>query len=179
MNQAALALGSNIPPRKKALREALDRLHRLPDTCLLSLSRIYETAPVGGPAQGDYLNAAVLVETGMEPRELLAGLNGIEKEMGRNEKGGCLPRVIDLDIIFYGDRIIDSPGLSIPHPRFRERGFVLQPLTDIIPAFIDPVTTESVESILDAWIRSGGEPVNGTIYQDFGKKEGHGNIHNN
>lgn len=171
----ALALGSNISPRRKALARAIDRLNALPAFSLLALSRIYETAPEGGPRQGRYLNAAVLAETAKEPENLLDSLNRIEKEMGRREKGGCLPRVIDLDIIFYSDRIVDSPSLSIPHPRFRERGFVLQPLTDIIPEFIDPVTNASVRSILHAWIRSGGKPVDGTIYRNSGS-EGDGNL---
>lgn len=159
--QAIIALGSNIPPREASLRTALERVDQLPLTAVVGCSRLYETAPVGGPPQGLFLNAAALIETSLLPAELLDRLLRIEKKQGRRRTVQNGPRTIDLDIIFYNDLIVDEPGLSIPHPRFDERGFVLQPLADIIPRFIDPRSKEKVSDLLERWIRAGGEPVEG------------------
>lgn len=154
---AAVALGSNIPPRKNHLIRALEAIDSIADSRILERSRIYETEPVGGPPQGLYLNAAVTVKTVHPPLYLLRMLLGIEKAMGRirSERNG--PRIIDLDIIFYDDLILDDPLLGLPHPRFRERGFVLLPLNDIIPGFTDPETGRTVADLLDAWRTAGGK----------------------
>jgi len=159
--QAIIALGSNIPPREAALRAAIESMGRLEHTEVIRCSRLYETEPVGGPPQGVYFNAAALIETSLTPGELLDSLLRIEKKQGRHRTVQNGPRTIDLDIIFYGESIIDEPSLVIPHARFAERGFVLQPLADIIPRFIDPRSKGKVSDLLEAWIRSGGEPVEG------------------
>ncbi len=152
MGNAVIALGSNIPPRRRYLQRALERIGALADSKVLNRSRIYETAPVGGPPQGPYLNAAVKIRTGFAPLELLDRLQAIEMDLGRaqNEPNG--PRTVDLDIIFYGKIVLDDPRLRLPHPRFRERGFVLFPLNDIIPRGLDPETGRSVSALLDAWL---------------------------
>jgi len=164
----AVALGSNIPPRGAALLEAASLIGRLPETTVTARSGIYETEPVGGPRQGLFLNAALLVETGLGPSPLLEHFHKIENKMGRERRGRNFPRAIDLDIIFYGDRTVRLPGLEIPHPRFRQRGFVLQPLADIIPRFEDPITGRSVKDLFEDWVRSGGRPAAG---RDFATGE--------
>jgi 2-amino-4-hydroxy-6-hydroxymethyldihydropteridine diphosphokinase len=156
-----VALGSNIPPRAEALRKALSLLGRLPETALKAVSQIYETEPLGGPPQGPFLNAAALVETRLDPEALLAACLAIENKLGRKRDGRNSPRTIDLDIIFYDEITAALPGLELPHPRFRERGFVLQPLADIIPGFEDPVTGERVADLLRKWVQAGGSPAKG------------------
>jgi 2-amino-4-hydroxy-6-hydroxymethyldihydropteridine diphosphokinase len=159
--QAAVALGSNIPPRRQFLSRALGLMNRAAGIRVLSLSRVYETEPEGGARQGPYLNAAALIETVLPPEFLLNEVERIEKKMGRTGKGLGESRTIDIDIILYDQEQVDRPGLMIPHPRFRERGFVLQPLADIIPRFVDPVTKRTVADLLRGWIRDGGHPVDG------------------
>jgi 2-amino-4-hydroxy-6-hydroxymethyldihydropteridine diphosphokinase len=116
---------------------------------VLCKSRIFETAPMGGPAQGSFLNAAIIVDTVLNPAELLQAFLRIENELGRVriQKNG--PRTIDLDIIFYGRNVQSESHLHIPHPRFMERGFVLLPLCDIIPDFVDPLTGKRITRLLE------------------------------
>ena len=165
MSRAAIALGSNIPPRRAHLREALERLEAVEDLEILNRSRIYETPPVGGPAQGPYLNAALWSRTRRAPLSLLSLLLDVEKKMGRVRAEPDCPRIIDLDIIFYENRIYSHPLLELPHPRFRERGFVLCPLLDIIPHFVDPLTGLRVADLLNEWMASEGElfPISGQL----------------
>jgi len=159
--RAVLALGTNIEPRKGHLVQAVAGLRNLPGTQVLNISKVYETEPVGGPPQDLFLNAALLIATELAPIDLLTRLERLENDLGRTHKGGALPRTIDLDIIFYNGLRIAGPELEIPHPRFRERGFVLQPLADIIPRFRDPVTNNKVEDLLRRWVGSGGRPATG------------------
>ena len=148
--RAVVALGSNIPPRRRHLEEGVRRLGAIEGCAVEACSRVYETAPVGGPPQGAYLNAAVALRTALPPAALLQALLGVEAALGRRRGVPNGPRTLDLDLIFYGDRVIRAPGLSVPHPRFRERGFVLHPLGDIIPRFPDPETGRTVEELLRA-----------------------------
>jgi len=164
---AALALGSNIPPRRATIRRALAEIDALADVTIVSVSRIYETEPEGGLPQERYLNAATLLETDLGPHDLLHLLETIESSLGRGDKGGRGPRTIDLDIILYGRRAVHDQEIEIPHPRFRERGFVLQPLADIIPGFVDPVSKHTIRSLLDDWIGSGGRPDQGRSFYDI------------
>jgi 2-amino-4-hydroxy-6-hydroxymethyldihydropteridine diphosphokinase len=164
IHPAAVAMGSNIPPRRAALVKALSLLERPREIRIKARSRIFETEPQGGPPQGPFLNAAVLLETGLAPLDLLGRCLAVEREMGRVREGRDFPRIIDLDIIFYDNIQVDLPGLEIPHPRFRERGFVLQPLADIIPCFEDPVTNETVGNLLLRWVRAGGSPAAGSEF---------------
>ncbi|MFG0306370.1 MAG: 2-amino-4-hydroxy-6-hydroxymethyldihydropteridine diphosphokinase [Phycisphaerales bacterium JB040] len=158
--KAAVALGSNVDSergdRAAHLAFARDRIARLPGTTLLAASRDYETAPVGlAPGQdtgGPYLNAAVTLETSLSPRQLLDRLLEIERDRGRDrdreERWG--PRTLDLDLILYADRVIDEPGLQVPHPRLGERLFVLEPLAEIAPGWTVPLKDATVAELLDA-----------------------------
>ena len=107
---------------------------------VLAVSRVYETSPVGGPPQGDYLNAAVLLEWELAPETLLEALHGIEAHFGRvrDERWGA--RTLDLDVLWIEGRVVDTPRLTVPHPRLTERAFALLPLLEIVPGAIDPRT---------------------------------------
>jgi 2-amino-4-hydroxy-6-hydroxymethyldihydropteridine diphosphokinase len=142
----AIALGSNLGERERHLDVALDRLARFLDGMLVS-SR-YETAPVGVPAsQPDYLNAAAVGRTGLPPHALLAALQAIEAGRGRERPYANAPRTLDLDLILYDGLVISDEQLVIPHPRFRERAFVLEPLVEIAPDLVDPVTGLTLDAL--------------------------------
>lgn len=128
--RAAIAIGSNLGDRAENLRRAVERLARL--GVVRARSPIFETPPVG-PPQPDYFNAAVLVETALEPEPLLSELLSIERELGRVRGERWGPRVIDLDLIAYGAQVVDRPGLSVPHPEAAKRAFVLVPLCEVAP----------------------------------------------
>jgi 2-amino-4-hydroxy-6-hydroxymethyldihydropteridine diphosphokinase len=135
----AVALGSNLGDRVAHLDHAVHRLQTILRS--LTVSRYVETAPAGvsGP-QPLYLNAAAVGTTLQSPADLLAALQGIERERGRERPYANAPRTLDLDLILYADRVIDEPGLVVPHPRFRERRFVVEPLAEIAPDLVDPAT---------------------------------------
>ncbi|HEY3208996.1 MAG TPA: 2-amino-4-hydroxy-6-hydroxymethyldihydropteridine diphosphokinase [Actinomycetota bacterium] len=127
-----VGLGSNLGDRLANLQEAVDRLGKTPGVHVIQTSRVYETDPVG-PAQPDYLNAVVMVETSLSARELLEACLGVERAMGRERRERWGPRNIDLDVLGYGREQIDEPGLQVPHPRMHERAFVLVPLLELEP----------------------------------------------
>jgi len=127
---AFLALGANLGDRAANLQRAVDLLTEHGVSVRRS-SRVYETDPVGGPPQPDYLNAVIEVETTLPPRALLEACLQVEWEMGRARGERWGPRVIDVDVLTYGGDEIDEPGLQIPHPRMHERGFVLAPLLEL------------------------------------------------
>ena len=131
--KAAVALGSNLEDPEAQVRRGFDELAALPRTRLLGGSRLYRTAPVGYVDQPDFVNACALLETELSPRELLAALLAIEQNHGRVRDIPNGPRTLDLDIVLYGDRVVDEPGLRVPHPRAHERAFVLAPLVDVWP----------------------------------------------
>jgi 2-amino-4-hydroxy-6-hydroxymethyldihydropteridine diphosphokinase len=128
-----LALGSNLGDRLANLQAAVDRLAKREGITLARSSRVYETAPVGGPPQPDYLNVVVEVTTTLSPRQLLDACLAVENEMGRVRDERWGPRVVDIDVLSYDREEIDQPGLRIPHPRMHERGFVLVPLLELDP----------------------------------------------
>jgi 2-amino-4-hydroxy-6-hydroxymethyldihydropteridine diphosphokinase len=136
--RAAVALGSNIDDPEGHVTRAFDEIANLPQTRLLARSKLYRTKPVGYLEQPDFVNAMALVETTLAPRALLDGLLEIERVHGRKRERPNGPRTLDLDIVLYGDRVIDEPGLTVPHPRAREREFVLQPLRDVWPDAVWP-----------------------------------------
>ena len=144
---AAVALGSNLGDRAAHLDFAIARLAALLDN--LKASRYYDTVPVGvsGP-QPIYLNAAAVGKTTLSARELLDGLLAIERERGRERPHDNAPRTLDLDLILFGDAVIVEPGLVVPHPRFRERRFVLEPLAEVAAGLRDPVTGKTADQLL-------------------------------
>jgi 2-amino-4-hydroxy-6-hydroxymethyldihydropteridine diphosphokinase len=143
----AIGLGSNVGDRRAHLEWAFDRLRRhLTD---FRASSILETEPVDVPdLQPTYLNAAVTGRTDLDSAELVELLLGLERERGRTRSTPRAARTLDLDLILYGDRIVNAPGVEIPHPRFRDRRFVLQPLAEIAPDLCDPVTGRTVGKLL-------------------------------
>jgi 2-amino-4-hydroxy-6-hydroxymethyldihydropteridine diphosphokinase len=153
MFRVAISLGSNLGDRRAHLDYAIDALGL--DLTDIAVSSFLETQPVGvGPEHGLYLNAAVVGRTQLSAHLLMERLLEIEEERGRTRPYPNAPRTLDADLVLYGDRIIQEDGLLVPHPRFRERGFVLSPLAEIAPEMIDPVTGRSV---LELWNRNAGE----------------------
>ncbi len=128
-----IGIGSNLGSRYQNIKLALKQINSLKDTKSLRLSRIIETYPFGGLRhQGKFLNAALKIKTRLSSKTLLKKLKDIEKSLGRVKTVRWGPRIIDLDILFYGDKIINSRGLKIPHPKVFERDFVLRPLLEIL-----------------------------------------------
>ncbi len=147
---ALIALGSNLGDRDAHIDRALSLLAAETGVTLSSRSAAMTTSPVGGPPQPDFRNAACLVRTVLAPRELLRVLQRIEREVGR-EPGGPRwgPRVVDLDLLLYEDRVVDEPGLQIPHPRMSRRRFVLGPAAEIAPQMRHPVLDRTVRELLE------------------------------
>lgn len=132
MAEAVIALGSNLGDRLEHLRAGVRGMESLGD--VTAVSSLYETEPVGGPSQGRYLNAVVVLDTSLVPEDLLVALHQIEGRFDRTRDVHWGPRTLDLDIIAYDDVVVDRPELQIPHPRAHERHFVLAPLVDVRPA---------------------------------------------
>jgi len=151
--RAAIALGSNLGDRRAAIAFAADRL--APHLSSPILSDLIETEPEGEGLESQplYLNAALVGETTLSARELLDLLLQIEAEHGRIRPFRGAPRTLDLDLILLGDTIANQPGLEVPHPRFRERFFVLGPLAEIAPDMRDPVTGLKVTELLKALLK--------------------------
>lgn len=145
-----LALGANLGDREWALRQAVKYLGER-GIEVTTVSSFIETEAVGGPSgQPPYLNGAACVRTQLDPRALLEVLLEVETELGRVRHAGerNAPRTIDLDILFYGDRIIEEVGLCVPHPRLHQRAFVLKPLAQIAPDLIHPTKGKSIAALL-------------------------------
>jgi 2-amino-4-hydroxy-6-hydroxymethyldihydropteridine diphosphokinase len=144
---AAIALGSNLGDRDAHLDHAVARLADLLSD--LRVSSRYDTAPVGVTGeQPTFLNAAVVGTTTLDPRSLLRELQAIEAERGRERPVRNAPRTLDVDLVLYGDAVVSEPELEVPHPRFRDRLFVLEPLAEIAPELADPVTGLTVAALL-------------------------------
>ena len=141
-----IALGTNLGERLNNLRAAIEAM--APEVSVLAESHIYETPPWGYEDQPAFLNMVVKAETGLEPEALLNFLKQLEVQLGREQNFRWGPRLIDLDILFYDDLILDTPPLVIPHPRLHERAFVLVPLADVAPDLIHPVFQRSVNDLL-------------------------------
>jgi len=162
--RALLALGSNLGDRAGYLLSGLSALTQK-EVRLLRLSRIYETEPVGPSGQGPYLNQVALVETGHRPEALLRLLLAVEKAHGRVRAERFGPRTLDLDLLDYEGRVLDLPGLTLPHPRMHARAFVLVPLLEVAPDWRHPVLQKSVRELLVGLDSTGVRPY---LFQDLG-----------
>lgn len=156
MPKAYLGIGTNIGDLKDNIHKALSLLEQS-GISVLKTSSLHETEPWGVTGQPPFLNAAVEVETSLEPGGLLSELKGIERRMGRffdPSKWG--PRIMDLDILFYDDDTIDNKELKVPHPLIEQRAFVLEPLCEIAPLLVHPVTGKTVSAMLEE-LRAAGQ----------------------
>lgn len=128
-----IGVGTNIGDKKENIRKAIDSLNHIPKTTVIKKSSLYQTEPVGYAQQDDFLNAVLLVESDFEPHEMLGICLGIESGLGRirNIKNG--PRILDLDVLFAENQKINSENLTVPHLRFHERRFVLEPMLELFP----------------------------------------------
>ena len=154
---AYVALGSNLGDRAAYLLAGLSRLSRLPETRLLRLSSLYETEPLG-PPQPLYLNLVAEVETALPPRGLLEAMLAIERALGRERKERYGPRTLDLDLLLYGDLVLEEEDLVLPHPRLHERAFVLVPLCDLVPQGRHPLLGRTFAELLAGLDPSGVRP---------------------
>jgi 2-amino-4-hydroxy-6-hydroxymethyldihydropteridine diphosphokinase len=138
MATAFVGIGSNLGDREDHLRRALDLLAAEEGIEVVAISTLRETEPVGPVEQGPFLNGAVQVSTELAPRKLLERLLDVEQRLGRVRAERFGPRTIDLDLLLYGDEIVDEPGLTLPHPRLHERRFALEPLSELAPDLAIP-----------------------------------------
>lgn len=151
MARVFVSIGSNLGNRRYHVDFAEKHLSDLPKTRLLGVSPVYETDPVGPIGQDKFLNAVAELESDLDPHDLLDHLNQIEQTAGRAELSQRLkwgPRTLDLDILLYGDRVISTDNLIVPHPLMHERWFVLKPLSDLSPATVHPLLEMTVGELL-------------------------------
>ena len=148
---ACVGLGSNLGDRRATLEGAIAALARTSGVHVQKVSSFHETEPVGGPpGQGKYLNAVAVIETDFDAHGLLRVLEGIEAQFGRIRSVRWGERTLDLDLLLFGDEIISTLELTIPHPRLRVRRFVLEPLAEVAPEAVDPVTKRTIADLLAA-----------------------------
>ena len=155
-----VGIGSNLGDKKANCLKALDMMDQLRDTRVKDVSPFYRTEPVGVKEQQNwYLNAVALLGTMLEPARLMAELMVIEKQLGRERKKRWDSRTIDLDVLLYGDMVINDVDLQIPHPRLHIRRFVLVPLADLAPDLVHPVLKESIRDLLAKCPTEGQEVI--------------------
>ena len=145
MTTAYLGLGSNLGDRENNLRMAVSLFRQ--QVSLLALSSVYETEPWGYIPQPTFLNLVCAVETSLSPQGLLALAQGVERDLGRVSTFRYGPRTMDVDILLYGDEVIETPDIQIPHPLFSERAFVLVPLVEIAPSLVHPALGKSIAKL--------------------------------
>ena len=138
MSVAYVGLGANIGEPRAQLDAAWDAIGRLPQTRAIARSGLYRTAPLGYENQPDFLNCVGKLDTTLDPHALLRNLQKIEQDLGRVRSFRNAPRTIDLDVLLYGDKIVDTRDLVVPHPRMHERAFVLKPLLELDPGVVIP-----------------------------------------
>ena len=142
-----LSLGSNVGERERHVLDAMGLVESSGAGRVVAASSLYETDPVGMPGAAAFINAVVEVETSLSPGGLLERLRAVEDRMGRTG-GHCEPREIDIDIVTFGENVIDQPRLTVPHPRYASRRFVLVPLQEVAPGFVCPCTDVPVATML-------------------------------
>lgn len=147
LTKCAIALGSNLGDSLTILKNAVATLNNTPGITVKSHSSWYQTAPVG-PPQPDYINACAILEVAVQPEQLLLTLLEIEIKFNRLRREKWGPRTLDLDLLLYDNLILESPKLTLPHPRMTERAFVLVPLAEIAPEWVHPVTLNSIAQLL-------------------------------
>lgn len=148
MPRVFIGVGSNEGDRFSAISSAIQLLSASSSIRVIQMAPIIETQPVGGPPQEDYLNTVVELETGLSANDLLVFLKSVEQKLGRHAGPRWGPRPIDLDILLYGDAVIRTPELEIPHPLMHDRMFVLEPLAQLAPDLIHPVIGSSIAQLL-------------------------------
>ena len=150
MARVFIGVGSNQGDRLTSISRGVQALGAIAGVRVVQMALVAETAPVGGPPQGPYLNTVVEIDTTVPPRELLQLLKAIERQMGRQPSDVRWgPRPIDLDVLLYEDLVVRESDLEIPHPRLHERRFVLEPLTQLAPDVVHPVLKQSIKALLD------------------------------
>lgn len=167
MEKVYVGMGSNIGDRYLNLRTAIHHLKKIPQTEYLKQSKIYETKPVGGPPQSDYLNLVCELSTGLRSDDFLNALLEIEEKMGRVRSEKNAPRLIDLDLLFYGEDVLQKNGMTVPHPGINERLFVLLPLNDIAPDWEHPVLKKKMAEILKERYESYSKSQKMSEFTDF------------
>jgi len=145
---SAIALGSNLGDSQVILESAIRSLEQTPGITVQARSSWYKTAPVGGPSQPDYLNGCALLEVQLSPQKLLETLLGIEQDFGRVRQERWGARTLDLDVLLFDDLILETPDLQIPHPRMTQRAFVLVPLAEIAPDWVEPVSGVRISQLV-------------------------------
>jgi 2-amino-4-hydroxy-6-hydroxymethyldihydropteridine diphosphokinase len=154
-NRAFIGIGTNLGDRARNYQQAILRIAALPETRVVRQSSIYETEPVG-EIKGTFLNGVIEIETAMAPQDLMRRLLAVERAMGRKRPAGPKPgnrnrrraRPIDLDLLFFNQEVIDTPSLTIPHPRLHERRFVIAPMAELAPALIHPRFGKTISELL-------------------------------
>lgn len=155
--QYVISVGTNLGDKKKNIDNAIDAINNIPYTDVVKMSNIYKTEPVGYARQDDFYNAILLVESQFDPHEMLGICLGVEAGLGRIRALKNGPRILDLDIIFVEGEEIKTPNLIVPHPRYHERRFVLEPMLDVFPSgeafgrefkhFIDDIDGQYIERV--------------------------------
>jgi 2-amino-4-hydroxy-6-hydroxymethyldihydropteridine diphosphokinase len=157
--RVAIALGSNLGDSRSIIGSALQTLAETPGITLSAHSHYYQTKAVG-PPQPDYINVCALFSTALDPQALMHTLLDIEAKFGRVRREHWGPRLLDLDLLLFDDLIINQPDLQIPHPHMRERAFVLVPLAEIAPNWIEPISGEAIATLVQKVDYSGVRKMN-------------------
>lgn len=156
--KCAIALGSNLGHSLTIIKSAIEMLNNTPGIAVKSHSSWYQTAPIG-PPQPDYINACAILEVELQPEQLLTTLLEIEIKFNRIRREKWGPRTLDLDLLLYDNLILETPALTLPHPRMTDRAFVLVPLAEIAPDWVHPVTRNSIAQLLQTADCSGVEKM--------------------
>ncbi|WP_071516686.1 2-amino-4-hydroxy-6-hydroxymethyldihydropteridine diphosphokinase [Geitlerinema sp. PCC 9228] len=163
VSQAAIALGSNLGDSRRTLQEALEVCDRQPGISVVAASSQYRTAPVG-PPQPDYANSCALLQVDRDsPEALLDWLLEVERRFGRVREQVWGPRTLDLDLLLFDERIVETSHLQLPHPRMAERAFVLVPLAEIAPHWIEPLSGRTIAELVAGIDTSGVRPFSAEV----------------